>query len=80
MVTTAIAELRTRPTALPVPEPDLTPQELIARATALRPLLRQQQAENDERGCYSQELHEAFLRAGLYRTVQPRMFGGYEFD
>jgi hypothetical protein len=35
---------------------------------------------NDERGSYSQELHQAFLDAGLYRTVQPRMFGGYEFD
>ena len=65
---------------MPVPEPDLTPQELIARAAALKPLLRQQQAENDERGCYSPELHQAFLDAGLYRTVQPRMFGGYEFD
>ena len=29
---------------------------------------------------YSPELHQAFLDAGLYRTVQPRMFGGYEFD
>jgi 3-hydroxy-9,10-secoandrosta-1,3,5(10)-triene-9,17-dione monooxygenase len=76
----AIAERRTLPTALAVPEPGLTPQELIARAAALKPLLREQQAENDERGFYSQELHEAFLNAGLYRTLQPRLFGGYEFD
>jgi len=76
----AFAERRTVRTVLPVPEPDLTPQELIARAAALKPRLRRQQAENDERGCYSQELHQAFLNAGLYRTVQPRMFGGYEFD
>ena len=47
--------------SLPVPEPDLTPQELIARAAALKPLLREQQAENDERGSYSPELHQAFL-------------------
>ena len=67
-------------TIVPVPEPDLTPQELIARAAALKPVLRRQQAESDERGCYSQELHQAFLKAGLYRIVQPRMFGGYEFD
>ena len=67
-------------TVVPVPEPDLTPQELIARAAALKPLLRQQQAENDERGAYSPELHQAFLDAGLYRITQPRMFGGYEFD
>jgi 3-hydroxy-9,10-secoandrosta-1,3,5(10)-triene-9,17-dione monooxygenase len=80
MANVAIAERRSLTTALPVPEPDLTPQELIARAAALKPLLRQQQEDNDERGCYSPELHEAFVKAGLYRTVQPRMFGGYEFD
>jgi len=79
-MTVALAERRTVPTVVPVPEPDLTPTELIARAAALKPLLRAQQAENDERGAYSQELHQAFLKAGLYRTVQPRMFGGYEFD
>ena len=76
----SIAKRRAGPTLLTVPEPDLTPEELIARAAALKPLLRRQQAENDERGCYSEELHQAFLRAGLYRTLQPRMFGGYEFD
>jgi 3-hydroxy-9,10-secoandrosta-1,3,5(10)-triene-9,17-dione monooxygenase len=76
----ALAERRAVPTVLPVPEPDLTPRELIARAAALKPLLRAQQAENDERGFYSPELHQAFLKAGLYRAVQPRMFGGYEFD
>ena len=80
METVAIAERRTLLTALAVPEPELTPRELIARAAALKPLLREQQAENDERGFYSQELHEAFLNAGLYRTLQPRLFGGYEFD
>ncbi len=62
---------------LPVPEPDLTPDELVARAAALRPLLRAQQDENDARGTYSEELHQAFLKAGLYRTMQPKMFGGY---
>ena len=77
---TPLARRRAAPSVLPVPEPDLTPDELIARAAALKPLLRAQQAENDERGAYSPELHEAFLKAGLYRAVQPRMFGGYEFD
>jgi 3-hydroxy-9,10-secoandrosta-1,3,5(10)-triene-9,17-dione monooxygenase len=79
-MTAGLAERRAVRTVLPVPEPDLTPAELIARAAALKLLLRQQQAENDERGFYSQELHQAFLDAGLYRTLQPRMFGGYEFD
>jgi 3-hydroxy-9,10-secoandrosta-1,3,5(10)-triene-9,17-dione monooxygenase len=76
----SFAERRAVRGVLPVPEPDLTPAELIARAAALKPLLRRQQAENDERGFYSQELHQAFVDAGLYRAVQPRMFGGYEFD
>jgi 3-hydroxy-9,10-secoandrosta-1,3,5(10)-triene-9,17-dione monooxygenase len=37
-------------TAIPAPEPSLTPKEIVARAAALRPLLRAQQDENDERG------------------------------
>jgi len=67
-------------TVYPVPEPDLTPKELIARAVALRPQLRAEQAEADERGSYSEAMHRQFLEAGFYRAVQPRMFGGYEFD
>lgn len=76
----AFPERRAERIILQAPEPDLTPEELIARAAALRPLLREQQAENDERGTYSPELHAAFVKAGFYRTMQPRMFGGYEFD
>jgi 3-hydroxy-9,10-secoandrosta-1,3,5(10)-triene-9,17-dione monooxygenase len=43
-------------------------------------MLRAEQDENDARGTYSEALHQEFLKAGLYRTLQPRMFGGYEFD
>ena len=64
----------------PIPEPDLTPEQMIARAVALRPKLRAEQDEADERGHYSESMHRAFLEAGFYRAVQPRMFGGYEFD
>ena len=74
------AQASRRTPIYPVPEPDLTPEALIARATALRPLLRAEQEENDARGHYSEALHRKFLEAGLYRTVQPRLFGGYEFD
>jgi 3-hydroxy-9,10-secoandrosta-1,3,5(10)-triene-9,17-dione monooxygenase len=66
------------PAPLPVPEPALTLDELVARAVALRPILREQQAENEARGTYGADLHEAFRRAGFYRITQPRMFGGYE--
>jgi 3-hydroxy-9,10-secoandrosta-1,3,5(10)-triene-9,17-dione monooxygenase len=71
---------RQTPDVLPVPEPDLTPGELIARAAALRPMVQADADAAEERGHYSEELHRAFLKAGLYRTVQPRMFGGYEFS
>jgi 3-hydroxy-9,10-secoandrosta-1,3,5(10)-triene-9,17-dione monooxygenase len=62
------------------PEPDLTPQEMIARAVALRPELIDAQAEVEERTFYSEEMHEKFLAAGFYRLYVPRRFGGYEFD
>jgi hypothetical protein len=62
------------------PEPDLTPEEFIKLARDLKPTLKSQQDESDVRGTYSQELHDTFRKAGFYRALQPRMFGGYEFD
>jgi 3-hydroxy-9,10-secoandrosta-1,3,5(10)-triene-9,17-dione monooxygenase len=66
--------------SVPIPEPDLTPKEIIARAEALVPMLRAQQDEAEKRGYYSRAVHEAFLKAGFYRMTQPRRFGGYEFS
>lgn len=63
-----------------VPEPNLTREELIARAVALRPKLRELQDEHAAVGTYSAALHEEFRKAGFYRITIPRMFGGYEFD
>jgi 3-hydroxy-9,10-secoandrosta-1,3,5(10)-triene-9,17-dione monooxygenase len=68
------------PELIPVPERDMTPERLFERAVALRPALRAQQDEADERGTYSAEVHAAFLKAGFYRVTQPWLFGGYEFD
>lgn len=65
---------------LRAPETNLTAQELLARAEAMRPQLLEQQAETEERTYYSKETHAAFRAAGFYRTLQPRRFGGYEFD
>ncbi len=62
------------------PEPDLTSAELLARADALRPLLVERQAETEARSYYGQEMHEEFLRAGFYRMLVPRRYGGYEVD
>jgi 3-hydroxy-9,10-secoandrosta-1,3,5(10)-triene-9,17-dione monooxygenase len=62
------------------PEPDLRPEELVARAAAMREHLRDEQAATEDRGTFSPETHEMFRAAGFYRTLLPRRFGGYEFD
>jgi 3-hydroxy-9,10-secoandrosta-1,3,5(10)-triene-9,17-dione monooxygenase len=70
--------LRAKP--IEVPEPDLTPKEIIARAATLREHLRDEQEATEQRTYYSAQTHELFEQAGLYRILQPRRFGGYEFD
>ena len=62
------------------PEPDLTPEELLARAIALRPELIEHQADAEARAFYSEAMHQKFLDAGFYRTYVPRRYGGHEFD
>ncbi|MGH2588544.1 MAG: acyl-CoA dehydrogenase family protein, partial [Dehalococcoidia bacterium] len=66
--------------AIPVPEPGLTPRRMIERATALRSMLRAQQAACEAAGRILPWVNDAFLDAGFYRILQPRRFGGYEFD
>jgi len=61
------------------PEPELTSAEMLERARALRPILRERQSLCEELGRLPDETNEEFLRAGFYRMLQPRMFGGYEF-
>src|SRR5215469_17870639 len=62
------------------PEPHLTPQEMLRRAEALRPILRERQVLCEELGRLPEETNQDFLNAGFYRILQPRRFGGYEFD
>jgi len=66
--------------AIPTPEPSLTPQEMIRRATAMRQTLRDRQSATEAAGRILQETNDEFVKAGFYRVVQPRRFGGYEFD
>ena len=54
---------------VPQPEPGLTPETLVERARGLRDMLRAQQEEADERGWYTDEVHEAIKAAGLYRQT-----------
>jgi 3-hydroxy-9,10-secoandrosta-1,3,5(10)-triene-9,17-dione monooxygenase len=78
----AVSQLKPRiaTPVISVPEPELQPKDLIARAIALRPKIRADREQAETRGTYSPELHEEFKKAGFYRITQPRMFGGYEFD
>jgi 3-hydroxy-9,10-secoandrosta-1,3,5(10)-triene-9,17-dione monooxygenase len=62
------------------PEPDLTQDELVARAAALRPRVLNEAPATEKRTYYSPELHEEFERAGFYRMWVPRRYGGYEVD
>lgn len=57
-----------------------TPEELLGRAEALIPALREQQADAEVRGHYGEDIHREFVKAGFSRVLQPRRFGGYEFD
>jgi 3-hydroxy-9,10-secoandrosta-1,3,5(10)-triene-9,17-dione monooxygenase len=63
----------------PMQRVDLTPQEMIDRATALRGLLREQSAETEQRTYPTDEIHRACMDAGFYRLYVPRRYGGYEF-
>ena len=43
-------------------------------------LLRERQAECESTGQVSEDTNRRFIEAGFYRILQPRRFGGYEFD
>src|ERR1700733_6541710 len=62
------------------PEANLAPDAMIARAREMRGMLRAQQTECERAGRILPATHEAFVKAGFYRMMQPRRFGGYESD
>jgi 3-hydroxy-9,10-secoandrosta-1,3,5(10)-triene-9,17-dione monooxygenase len=64
---------------VPVPEPDLTPAQMVERATGLRQRLLACQEECERLRTVPESTHDAFVEAGFYRILQPRRFGGYEF-
>ncbi|MGO9327653.1 MAG: oxidoreductase, partial [Steroidobacteraceae bacterium] len=66
--------------SIPIPELNLTAQEMIQRATAMRRTLRDRQQATEEAGRILEQTNDEFVKAGFYRIVQPRRFGGYEFD
>ena len=76
----ATAEAKNPSKDIPPPEPDLTPSEIIRRAEAMRPMLRERQNACEAAGQVSEDTNAQFIAAGFYRILQPRCFGGYEFD
>ncbi|MGO9607431.1 MAG: acyl-CoA dehydrogenase family protein [Candidatus Binataceae bacterium] len=66
--------------SIEAPEPALSPEAMIARAREMRPMLRERQLECERAGRILPATHKQFVEAGFYRIVQPRRFGGYEFD
>lgn len=56
-----------------------TPDALVARAHALIPALRERQKETEQNGKILPEAIASFLAADLYRVLQPKHYGGYEY-
>jgi 3-hydroxy-9,10-secoandrosta-1,3,5(10)-triene-9,17-dione monooxygenase len=76
----ATSEIKRPAKDIPQPEPDLMPSEIIRRAEAMRPMLRERQNACEAAGQVSEDTNAHFIKAGFYRILQPRCFGGYEFD
>src|SRR5262245_31912081 len=57
-----------------------TPERILQLAQGLVPKLRERQAECEQLGRPPASTHQELVDTGLYRVLQPRRFGGYEFD
>src|SRR5262245_37558762 len=72
--------IQNRPTKGAVQLTSATPAELVERARALRPHLRARQQETEDLTWYPESTHEDFRKAGFYRILEPRTYGGYGYD
>jgi 3-hydroxy-9,10-secoandrosta-1,3,5(10)-triene-9,17-dione monooxygenase len=72
----SVAELRqaVAPDAIP------TAEELVARARALAPKLRERAVRAERDRNIPQQSVDEFIDAGLIHTLQPKRWGGYEHD
>jgi len=57
-----------------------TPEELVARASALAPKIFERAVNAERDRNISLETVEEFVDAGLLRTLIPKRWGGYEYD
>jgi 3-hydroxy-9,10-secoandrosta-1,3,5(10)-triene-9,17-dione monooxygenase len=71
----SVAEIRTAPAAA-IP----SSSELVARAKALAPKLRERAERAERERNIPLESVEEYLASGLIHTLQPRRWGGYEHD
>ncbi len=55
------------------------PEELVARARALVPVLRERQERTEKLRRVPEETFAALLDAELYKTLLPRRYGGFEY-
>jgi alkylation response protein AidB-like acyl-CoA dehydrogenase len=60
--------------------PPIEPGELVARARAMVPYLREHALEAERERRISAETMALFAGAGFFRTLAPVRFGGYECD
>jgi 3-hydroxy-9,10-secoandrosta-1,3,5(10)-triene-9,17-dione monooxygenase len=59
-------------------EIDVTADELVARAAAMRETLRARQAQCEADGRLPDETNREYVEAGFFRVLQPQRFGGHE--
>lgn len=52
--------------------------EILARVRSLRDLIRDEAAESERIGHYTEAVHERMLELGLYHLLTPRRYGGLE--
>ena len=72
----SLAELRTAAAPDNIPSAD----ELVARARALAPKLRERAVRAERDRNIPQQSVDEFIDAGLIHTLQPKRWGGYEHD
>ena len=72
----SVAELRPAAPAETIPSAD----ELIARARALAPKLRERAVKAERDRNLPRESVEEYIDAGLVHTLQPKRWGGFEHD
>lgn len=59
-------------------QPIPTAEELVARAAAMVPMLRQRAAATEAQRRVGLETAQEFRDAGFFRVLQPKRYGGYE--